>query len=213
MEVRGERVLKPTEIQKKHKVFVQSKGTGARHLDHNSFVLYKVYLRFTLQLLYNENFIIQVPSLVLSESKETPDDSLIPVPGERLQMNQLASDMTLQQFCDKYSLDLDKDEVFLEQNKLKGHHYFDVVLMRTTKVSCLHTQYQYFHFDPFNLQEGVQLFTGPGVHPIASKSSNLDETQRVFVACNFKPNKKLKQGTAILRSVNIMFDVCSHNNL
>lgn len=43
MGIPGEEVLKPQKILKTYKVFVQSRGTGARHLDKDSAVLYKVF--------------------------------------------------------------------------------------------------------------------------------------------------------------------------
>lgn len=83
---------------------------------------------------------MQEPSLPLSEPNEAPHDSLVPVHQQRLQIMQLAGDSTLQQFCNKHGLDLDKDEVFLELDTSKGDLYqdiFDVVLMEQAKVSHL----------------------------------------------------------------------------
>lgn len=42
MGVPGEAVKKPTKLLKEHMVFVQSRGSGARHLEKGTVVLYQV---------------------------------------------------------------------------------------------------------------------------------------------------------------------------
>jgi hypothetical protein len=137
--VRGEEVKKPR--LSKYTVFVQSKGSGARHLSANSRLLYEVimpYSQFLVLLYENEGlsllriillYIVQAPSSIGLGTPKEP--LLMPVLKGRVQLNQLAESLKLQEFCKKHNLNLKSDSVFLEIQVLKrcNKTICDVILL------------------------------------------------------------------------------------